>query len=1706
MFYIFRTKRVILFLFLLTITELSVSQTRTFSFKNKASQEGLMITNQDSSCLQLRNAIKSMMLDSVSDNGYTGEQIATSGIFLPNEEGMPNVPIISRYVAIPNGATASIDLTIFNSQIIQNVDLLAAPPILLETDTVPITYEKDSSVYFTNALYPAQVAFVSDTFNIRGVNTVVVSISPYQYNPVTKELIVHHDLTINLSFEGGDGRIGDLRLRSPYWDPILKQNYVNYDQLPVVDYETRMDNWINTNAEGCEYLIVIPNDESFRTFANQLKNYRTRQGILTDVKSLYEMSCSNAQDLKAYFHNAYNNWDIPPVAVCLLGDHDENTSLGIPGELLQFRNDGPPNDPPAMPQHISDNRYADPTGDGLPDMVFSRLVAADADEAQMMVSKQLEYEFLSPNMNVDYYDHPITSTCWQTNRWFQICAETIGGYLVQMGKHPIRINTVNSFYGLPGSEWSSYSNTDIIVDYFGPTGLGYIPINPISLGGWSGGTDVAILNAINSGSMLLFHRDHGDIDSWIEPHFDISSFLGMENSGNLTFVISVDCLTGMFNDADGNCLIEEFLRHKTWENNNGGAVGGIAPTNKSYSFVNDVYAWGLFDFFSPDFLPDMGQYGEHEGNWLPAFGNVAAKYFLSENNWSGYSNYKQITYDIYTSHCDAFLRLFSVVPQNMIVHHPDVIDMGQGRCHVTAPEGAVIALTVNNSILKVATATGNTQVLVFEPQDPNTVIDLVVTKQDYLRYEAQITNEVAYINGNTNITIPQCDNYEYTLEIQQPNLYTYVWHCSSNLRLASSTGNTALVRPVGLGSGTVSVDVYYNGQLYAQYDKDISITTNYHLVSSSSLNIYLNTTWSSDNTLLAFDAIIEPGATLTITGTVYCANSASIIVKPDGCLKIIGGHLQGICEDEQWQGIQVWGNTDKHQLIENGQYWQGRVEMSNAATIENAIIGIDVWKRGDLTCTGGIVKAVDSRFINNAKAVTFHPYENQYEHPQQPGTTVVKDNVSYFRNCEFKIDENYLGPEVFSSHADLIGVRGISFLGCDFGIQNGDFCDSNTIGLYAYDAGFKLKGTRTRIQNSGYVYDNTVFSGFDKAVVSLNDGASGLRPVFIQNTDFAGNRHGVSLVNNSFCTIIKSGFEVGKGLSGCSTGIFAECTPNFVIELDTFAISQACPDENYGIVVKNSRSQNLIYKNVFNGLYCANLSIGRNNTYVIPKTASSPKTNILGLEYRCNENADNYCDFYVVGGDSYYRLGIQTNQGTVNEPANNTFSAGNAFNFMNHGNNGINYYLNQNLTNGTPTNILGVTLEPTTDTCNCPEHYGFGGISYNDTLTPLLSDTLKLLRELQYYNAHSAFNSIKTLYDGRIDGGSTEDEINDILSASPSDMWALRAQLLGHSPYLSSEVLMVVAENSNVFPQSVLFEILASNPDELKSDSLIRFLQDLDNPLPDYMMALLQQIANGTTARTAMESQMANYSQVYRQAAGDIIRSMLNDTVCDKDALIGWLGNMNDLESDRAIIGMYLADGDYNSALALANMLPSLYSLSDDDLSEHNDYISLLNLYHSLAYENRSIWQMDSGEKALVEYLAEYSLGTPQAMARSIMTEVYGRDYFACPSGLDFGQNGDRSININASVQVLNKVMGLLVEISPNPIQTWASVHYSLPSGEAKAQLILANAVGATVAQFSLSGNEGNMLLDLRDLSSGIYTYTITCERLSQTGKLVITK
>ena len=834
------------------------AQTRDFSFDNTAQREGLTVEQTTRSSLTMRHTLKQLQILNIIDDGYTGDIVqGGTGITLPANPGEPNLPSISRFVAIPNGATAHIEMGYRSMTTISNVDLLPAAPILFDTDDSPNTYEKNPSIYNKNAFFPEQPVTVSEPFSLRGVQTVAVTVVPYQYNPVTKELRVYDDVQFSVRFDGGNGEFGDTRLRSPYWDPILMQNLVNYNQLPVIDYEARMQEWVNNRPTGCEYLIVIPNDESFRQYANQLRDYRIQQGILTEVKSLSDMECTTTNQMKDYFHNAYNTWEIPPVAVLLLGDHNTNMSVGIPAEYTWHSYD--------YGNCITDNGYADVTGDLLPEMAFSRLVAANANEAQMMVSKQLEYEYTNPNMDAASYDHPITALGWQTQRWFQICSEAVGGYWRNQGKHPVRINAI--YEGYPDNIWSSNQNTSMVVNYFGPNGMGYIPASPSELGGWTGGTAAQVVQAVNSGCMLLQHRDHGYYQGWGEPDFSNSNVSQMNNTGKLTFVNTINCQTGTF-DHTPECLIEAFMR-RTSVGQNAGAVGCIGPTQISYSFVNDAYAWGMYDQYDPQFMPDYGPYADYEGNWRPAFGNVAGKYFLQQSSWPSNPDKKAITHKMFTAHCDAFLTLFTQVPTAMNVNHPTQISAATTNINVSAPAGAVIALTRNNNILAVATATGSNQYITFPAQPSNSDITIVATKQDRLRYVGTI-HVISEPNLTLTEVVPHDANGNQQLEYGELSTLDMVIKNVGNL--ASSTANATLSTRTPLyvtinDNGTVIPALAPNQT--TNLNEVFGITVSNAVPDGANLDFTLTMvseghTWTSNFTLTAYAPNLHVSNNMTI--------------------------------------------------------------------------------------------------------------------------------------------------------------------------------------------------------------------------------------------------------------------------------------------------------------------------------------------------------------------------------------------------------------------------------------------------------------------------------------------------------------------------------------------------------------------------------------------------------------------------------------------------------------------------------------------------------------------------------------------------------------------------------------------------------------------------------------------------------------------------
>ena len=693
-------------------------------YANSWGKQGINLKHSDRQSLNLNFSISEITFEDTDVDGEPMKSVKMPGIFLPNNAGAPDLPGTGRYIAVPQGANVRVKILSSRTEVYKNQNISPAPVIPLDTEAGPLRYEKDSRVYSTDAFYPKEPVIISKKTKIRGVDVVMLGITPFQYNPVTKELIVYRDMEIELVFEGGNGIVGEERLRSRWFDPILQGAVLNADILPEMDYNKQVLS--PTDTPDYEYLIISPNNADFLAWADSIKMFRTLQGIKTGVVTTTDIGGNTVSAIETYVNNAYNNWSVPPSAVLLLGDYSTGTG-GITSHFYTH--------PSSYPDYASDNRFADVSGNDLPDIVFARITANNASQLEVMITKFLDYERNPPN-NPDFYDHPITALGWQTERWFQICSEVVGGYLKnELGKSPVRINAV--YDGNPSSDpWSTATNTTTVVNYFGPNGLGYIPSTPQQLGGFAGGTASQVIAAINDGSYLLQHRDHGYYGGWGEPAFNTSSINSLNNTGNeLPYIFSINCQTGGFHRSS-ECFAEKFHRH-THGGQNSGALGLIAATEVSYSFVNDVYVWGVFDNLYPDFMP--GYSTQFPNSYvMPAFGNAAGKHFLYQSSWPYNSSSKQVTYRLFHHHGDAFLTLYTEVPQNLAVSHGSVLQAGLTSFMITANSGSLIALTVNGEIIASANGTGYPLNINIPAQNPGELMTVTITKQNYYRYSSNV--------------------------------------------------------------------------------------------------------------------------------------------------------------------------------------------------------------------------------------------------------------------------------------------------------------------------------------------------------------------------------------------------------------------------------------------------------------------------------------------------------------------------------------------------------------------------------------------------------------------------------------------------------------------------------------------------------------------------------------------------------------------------------------------------------------------------------------------------------------------------------------------------------------------------------------------------------------------------------------------------------
>jgi subtilisin-like proprotein convertase family protein len=284
----------------------------------------------------------------------------------------------------------------------------------------------------------------------------------------------------------------------------------------------------------------------------------------------------------------------------------------------------------------------------------------------------------------------------------------------------------------------------MITDYFGPGGLGYVPGTSGHLTDWGGNAER--LNAdMNSGAFIVQHRDHGSWTGWDEPDYHIEDMAGLTNT-DLTFVFSVNCLTGIYNWSN-ECFTEALHRHEH------GALGLVAASESSYSFVNDTFVFGMYDEMWPEFdpgYPAAGRFNESVGELRPAFASASGKHYLAASSWPSNPTEKKVTYNLFHMHGDAFTRLYSEVPQSLTVAHEAALPVGAATFNITADAGAIVALTIDGEIVGVAEATGAPMDMTVTPPTAPGTAKLTITKANYYRY----VEEVPVIFPGTHTIVP----------------------------------------------------------------------------------------------------------------------------------------------------------------------------------------------------------------------------------------------------------------------------------------------------------------------------------------------------------------------------------------------------------------------------------------------------------------------------------------------------------------------------------------------------------------------------------------------------------------------------------------------------------------------------------------------------------------------------------------------------------------------------------------------------------------------------------------------------------------------------------------------------------------------------------------------------------------------------------------
>lgn len=421
-----------------------------------------------------------------------------------SEIGKALLPILRRAVEIPLGSTAEIEV-LERATVEYTLKELAVPervfPVQEPIEKLPGAREAarfsiSEDFYASRAHYPAAVVRIAETGQMRAHRFAVLEFAPVSYEPASGVIQLTHHLVVRVSNPGADlGRTLAAidRYASPAFENAAASMLLNY----------RAPSTRAVPAWPLGYLIIT--DPDFYAAIEPLAEWKNSKGYQTTVTQTNDIpGGATTTAIQAYIRDAWQNWEIPPTFVLLVGDV---------GDIPNWTGTAPGNPP-------TDLYYSTMTdADFIPDVGLGRFSVVTSAQASNLVEKTLDYEKVLFT----------SGTAWLKKAVFMASEDN---YSITEGTHNYVISDYLDAAGFTSDKLYCHTYN---------------------------ATTQQVRDAFNDGRVLGIYSGHGASTSWADgPPFSQSDVNNLTNLDMYPLIQSYACYTGQYTTSE--CFAETWTR------------------------------------------------------------------------------------------------------------------------------------------------------------------------------------------------------------------------------------------------------------------------------------------------------------------------------------------------------------------------------------------------------------------------------------------------------------------------------------------------------------------------------------------------------------------------------------------------------------------------------------------------------------------------------------------------------------------------------------------------------------------------------------------------------------------------------------------------------------------------------------------------------------------------------------------------------------------------------------------------------------------------------------------------------------------------------------------------------------------------------------------------------------------------------------------